>query len=489
MTKLVFHGGVNEIGGNKILLEDKGIKIFLDFGMNFNKHSDFFTEFMPPRKCTCIRDLIGLGLLPKIKGIYRKDYCKHMGLDAKEKASIDGVLVSHGHVDHIGYIHFLRKEIPIHVSPETKAVMELFSRTGAGSYNEYLQVADSFKLIPKKRGDGLKRKTKNDGMGERNINTFEFEKSFKIGHLEIIPLRVDHSLPGATGFIIHTSEGTIIYTGDLRFHGRHKQWSHNFVEKVSNEEPDLLLTEGTRIKENTTGTEEYVQKKSTESIKGKKGLTIVNFPLRDTDRLLTFYNTSVSNNRKLIIEPRQAILLDLLKGVGVDELPSSNDNNIRIFYAKKSWGIIGRKDFPEEHYEKDYQTWEKSHLGAKNIITAEEISKNQEKYVMFMNYFQLNNLFDIIPKKGSVHIRSMCEPFNEDMELDQKRIDNWLKLFGLYPEHKYHASGHASGKHIFEMVEKIKPRTLIPIHTEFPKMFKGKAKNVLVVKGDKEYKI
>jgi len=100
---------------------------------------------------------------------------------------------------------------------------------------------------------------------------------------------------------------------------------------------------------------------------------------------------------------------------------------------------------------------------------------------MFMNYFQLNNLFDIKPNKESVHIRSVCEPFNDDMILDQKRIDNWLKLFGLYPEHKYHASGHASGKHIFEMVEKIKPKTLIPIHTEHPEMFKKFHKNVLFV--------
>ena len=107
MTKLTFFGGVNEIGGNKILLEDKGTKIFLDFGMNFGKHSDFFTEYMPVRKCTSIRDLLELGLLPKMKGIYRKDYCRHMGLDSKEDTSIDGVLVSHGHVDHIGYIHFL----------------------------------------------------------------------------------------------------------------------------------------------------------------------------------------------------------------------------------------------------------------------------------------------------------------------------------------------------------------------------------------------
>ena len=32
MTGITFHGGVKEIGGNKFLVEDKGTKIFMDFG-------------------------------------------------------------------------------------------------------------------------------------------------------------------------------------------------------------------------------------------------------------------------------------------------------------------------------------------------------------------------------------------------------------------------------------------------------------------------
>ncbi|MFB6088544.1 MAG: MBL fold metallo-hydrolase, partial [Candidatus Aenigmatarchaeota archaeon] len=81
MTSLTFYGGIGKIGGNKILLEDGDTKIFLDFGLNFGEHNQYFTEYMPPRKCTSIRDLQFLGLLPKMKGIYRRDYCEHMGLD------------------------------------------------------------------------------------------------------------------------------------------------------------------------------------------------------------------------------------------------------------------------------------------------------------------------------------------------------------------------------------------------------------------------
>jgi ribonuclease J len=480
MVSLTFYGGINKIGGNKILLEDDGTKIFLDFGMNFVEHQDYFTEYMPPRKCNCLNDFIYLGLLPKLKGIYRVDYSKHMGLDYKEDNSIDGVLISHGHIDHVGYIHYLRKNIPIYVSNETKVILELFSRIGASGFEEFTGFKPSFQLISKKRGVGFKRRDARDGLEQRDIRIFKYGKKFKIDNLEILPCRVDHSLPGATGYIIYTSNGTIVYTGDLRFHGRHKEWSYDFVEKSMESDPIVMLSEGTRIKEKTSRTEGYVQKESSKYIKKKEGLAIVNFPIRDTERLITFYNTAIDNSRELILEYRQAMLLDLMKQHGIENLPKSKDENIKIFYPKKSWGLVGRDDFPDEVIKQDYSTWEKNYLDYDNIIFAEEIREKQKKYVMFMNYFQLNNLIDIKPRRGSVHIRSICEPFSEEMELDQKRIDNWLKLFDLYPERRIHSSGHASGPAIFSMIDYINPKKIFPIHTEHPEYFE-KLHNIKVI--------
>ncbi|MFA5406745.1 MAG: MBL fold metallo-hydrolase [Candidatus Nanoarchaeia archaeon] len=487
MVKLSFYGGVREIGGNKILLEDKGTKIFLDFGMNFGDYADYFTEFMPMRKCNSIKDLTTLGLLPDLKGLYRRDYCKHMGVDCKEDNSVDGVLISHSHIDHIGFVHFLRKDIPVYVSPESKAVMELFDTAGAGGFNDYCKFNPSFEFLKKKNGDGLKRRTARDGVEERAIKTFTFDKPFKIGSMNITPCRVDHSLPGATGYIIETSEGNLIYTGDLRFHGRHKYWSDEFVDKARQAEPNIMLTEGTRISSVSARTEEYVENESTKLIKDKKGVVIANFPIRDTDRLLTFYKTAVKNNRTLVIESRQAMLLDFLKAKGETELPDSNDNNIKILTPKKGWGLIGREDVPDEQVLSDYQSWEKEYISRSNVITADEISKNQQKYLVFMNYFQLNNLIDIKPNKDSVHIRSICEPFNEDMELDEKRINNWLNKFNLTPKHQIHASGHASGAHLFKMIEAIQPKTLIPIHTEQPELYKEIHNNVKIIEKNRTY--
>ncbi len=46
--KITFYGGIHEIGGNKFLVEDRGTKVFLDFGMQVGKVNQYFGEFVQP---------------------------------------------------------------------------------------------------------------------------------------------------------------------------------------------------------------------------------------------------------------------------------------------------------------------------------------------------------------------------------------------------------------------------------------------------------
>jgi ribonuclease J len=83
--------------------------------------------------------------------------------------------------------------------------------------------------------------------------------------------------------------------------------------------------------------------------------------------------------------------------------------------------------------------------------------------------WEINQLSDV-EVEGSIWIKSSCEPFCEEMELDEERKRNWLEHFGI-PEYSAHASGHASGEEIREMIRKISPEKVIPIHTEKPDLF------------------
>jgi len=68
MVGLRFYGGVSEVGGNKILLEDGDTRIWLDFGKSFNSGNDYYTGYLQPRGITGLKDFFEFDMLPKIEG-------------------------------------------------------------------------------------------------------------------------------------------------------------------------------------------------------------------------------------------------------------------------------------------------------------------------------------------------------------------------------------------------------------------------------------
>ena len=150
MTDINFYGGVDEIGGNKILVKDNNSSLFLDFGMSFSIANKYFSEFLQPRKANGILDFTEFGLLPKVKGIYREDYLNHCGLTSDSEPSVDGVLISHAHMDHSAYIHHLREDIPIYITSESYLILKTLEDTGSTSFGEMLNLKKSFNLTPKK---------------------------------------------------------------------------------------------------------------------------------------------------------------------------------------------------------------------------------------------------------------------------------------------------------------------------------------------------
>ena len=74
-TTVTFYGGVNEIGGNKILIQDKDTKIFFDFGMSFTAKKQFYSPpFLSPKNEKSLQEL---GILPKIDASTRLTQLRH----------------------------------------------------------------------------------------------------------------------------------------------------------------------------------------------------------------------------------------------------------------------------------------------------------------------------------------------------------------------------------------------------------------------------
>ena len=115
-TMLTFYGGVNEIGGNKILIQDKNTRVFFDFGMSFAMKKQFYSPpFLSPKSEKSLQEL---GILPKIKGVYKFD---------RSSTKIDAVFISHGHLDHSAYLSFIKREIPVYCGETTRTILQALS--------------------------------------------------------------------------------------------------------------------------------------------------------------------------------------------------------------------------------------------------------------------------------------------------------------------------------------------------------------------------
>lgn len=473
MPSLTFYGGVGEIGGNKILLEDGGKRIWFDFGMSFAQSGRYFAEFLQPKKYDGVLDFLEMNLLPGLSDMgafYREDYLSHAAMETWDKAAYDAVFLSHAHADHSSYIHFIRREIPIYASEVTRQILAAIETTSSSGFTDFLTFKETFKLTPKKSGEGQMRLIGEKARVARDFRVIGEGVRVVIGDMAIEALAVNHSLPGALGFVIHTSRGAIAYSGDLRFHGYGGDLSRRFVERAAEAEPIALICEGTRINEMESLTEQDIQDRAGKVVQQTKNLAIVNYPWKDIERMRSFYEVAKASKRRLVVSLKQAYLLKMLEGTDA-QAPSLDDDHVAIYIDRKSWGLVTKPDYPRNIVEQDYEYWEREFLDHPNRVTCEDIHRHQSDFIIRIDFFALADLIDLRPEEGSCYIRSVTEPLDEEAEIELWRVENWLRHFGLYPYEQIHASGHASGPEIKQLIQDIGPKLVFPVHTEHPEVF------------------
>ena len=158
-VKITFLGGLNEIGKNITLFECDDDMFLLDCGMAFPDG-----------------DMLGVDLvIPDFTYLERN------------KDKIRGVVLTHGHEDHIGAVPYLLRKmnLPIYGTSLTLGFV-------------------SSKL----KEHGLQSKAK--------LNVVKAGQRIKLGKISIEFIHVNHSIPDAVGVAIHTSAGTIVHTGDFK---------------------------------------------------------------------------------------------------------------------------------------------------------------------------------------------------------------------------------------------------------------------------------
>ena len=505
MVQLTCYGGVGQIGGNQFLLEDGEARLFFDFGTPYGQRNRFYEEYLKPRGAFGLLDPLTMGLLPHLRGLYRQDMEQGQP-DLWDRLSgspsyrdlrdvdINGVLVSHAHMDHTGYISFLRPDIPVITSPLTAFIAKAIQDSGRSDFESEVVYAIP-KVISKSGllGAGPYKKSPaeqrpfqlfgstgltldanqfwQDTPGARPLDAVPLRPASRVGGLEVRCWPVDHSVPGASAFAVKTSVGWVAYTGDLRLHGSHGDLTRQFIKELKALRPFALLCEGTRADLGHEGepnyTEQDVRERARRELRGATGLVIGDFGPRNIERLLIFADLAREAGRALVVLPRDAYLL-MAANLVDPSIPSVLSVPDLLVYDEPRLSL---------------DRWERAirHECQSRLVGPAHVQQHQNQYVMAFSFYDLDQLPTIKPGPGSLYIYSSHEAFSEELQMDFRRLRAWLEHFGMRwvglpleelgwgvpPEQQgLHASGHADGESLLEAVEEVAPQVMIPIHAE-----------------------
>jgi ribonuclease J len=579
-ANLTFYGGVGEIGGNKILLQTEDGTVLLDFGRRMNEYGKYFSDYLQARSKNALRDLLRLGILPKIDGIYTpylvdmtvlfedEDVAKKVPLKEAldywrtldvcpcnpEHPAVDGVFITHAHFDHIQDVSFLDPSIPVYCTEKTKVLAKAMTDVSpSGVDDQYYKLSKESTIKQKpptyktlcpgecafcedkeeEHPIVMDPKTKFSFTYDiaPQYRTFNTALEGKIKGIKYKLIPVGHSVPGACSVLLTLPDGKrILYTGDVRFHGAGEVSVEGYVKSVGGP-VDVLITEGTRVNSDNVLTEEQVGKDITADIGRCGGLVLINFGWKDLTRFNTVYEAAKANGRTLVISPKLAYLLyemycsfpgefqdpramanlkvylrregDLLYSkVDYDKWKigylnfhgrnvSKDDRNlVRIAERLGVGGEVGNPKNPlpatcngEPYDYKEIYSLANAHL--EHGVRAYQIRQNPKQHVLMFSFWDANELFDLIPIDGNHktrYISASTEPFSEEMDIDERKMVQWMDFFhidcdfevdqeGERAFRRRHVSGHASKPELKELITKINPTKIIPVHSNYPQLF------------------
>ncbi|MHA1782084.1 MAG: MBL fold metallo-hydrolase, partial [Promethearchaeota archaeon] len=419
------------------------------------------------QKFESIDELIRLGLLPNefylpIDNLYTRlrPSLKNNDKFQDPPSNLDGILISHPHKDHYLGLSFVNRTIPIYTGLVTKRIILAFNKTSKISIDNYY--------------NGL------------NWKTFRTGDLINIKGLKIVPYHVDHSIPAAYGFIIYSSSGPIVYTGDFRMHGPLSHMSKEFINEIKSHQIfiskgkptdqqlkqlsshgiKLLIIEGTKICKSTIESENLVEKNLLSLFENNPfDYIIVKYDRIDWDRFRTISSIAKKYNWKFIIDEKDAYFYYLLNQDEIYETMKNpniiNDDHILIIKfgnARFKW---------QEEIRQALYTQDKGF----RFIDYRQIKDMKEKFFIYMNWLNENIIKNLNPNSMGMFISSNLDPYAEEFFDNTDKFYNRFLELGI-PTYKIHASGHAAPHDIINFVKQVKPENLIPIHTSHKKFFK-----------------
>lgn len=383
--RIIHLGGVEEIGRNMSMIEYKDSIVIVDCGVQFTETHTPGIDF----------------ILPNTR--YLEEH----------KHKIKGVLVTHGHLDHIGSIPYIMPRI--------------------GNPQIYARLFTSLMI--------RKRQEEFPHLSPLTINVIEKEDSITLGDLKVRFFGVTHAIPDSMGIMIETPYGDIIHTGDLRLEHNDNIPTDDEVERYKvfeNRKTLLLMADSTNCENPGFSISDTVVYKNIEAIiRDTASRLIISTFASQVERMLFMLETAEKYGKKVVVEGRS-----MKTNIEISKLA----NMLKI----RPETIISLEEmsrYPE------------------NKIVILATGQQGEEFAALGRIANKTHKFIRLTPKDTILMSSSVVPGNERavQALKDKLSRQGAHLIH-YKTSDVHSSGHANADELLWIHRKIHPKFFIPVH-------------------------
>lgn len=268
--KIIPLGGLGEIGKNCTLIECDDEILMIDCGFAFPEYEMFGIDLVIP-DFTYIREN-----MHKLKGL----------------------IITHGHEDHIGGVPYLLQEVnvPVYASPLSMGLIEhKLEENGLFCDKHVIKAGDVF----------------------------------SVGHFKVEALQTNHSIADALAFSVKFPGGHVVHTGDFKIDYSPldgKVIDLNRFSQLGAEGVDVLLCDSTNVTRSGFTPSEAVVRKSIDEIfdNNDKRVIIATFA-SNVHRIKYIIESSIKHHRRIAISGRSMEkVMNLAKSLGyLDDIPEA----------------------------------------------------------------------------------------------------------------------------------------------------------------------
>ncbi len=424
---LTIHRGSKQIGGSCVELRSaSGDRILLDVGMPLTQPDG--SDWPRGTMTRPGEELRRKGVLPDIDGLY-----------AGSSPEVSALVLSHAHLDHHGLAHHVHPDIPVY---------------GSRGTIEMLRASKLF--VPDAAVPAKLRELPNPG-------------TVSIGSFSVRSIPVDHAAPDSRALLVEADGQRLLYSGDLRAHGRQR---HLFDELPETAGPiDVLVLEGTTVGQpqgsHGFADEAEVEIRLTELLRHDGGLVVVIASGQNIDRAVSVYRAARAASRELVIDPYQAYVLMTLRDV-CPEAPQFDSTSVRVKFIPYHVAKL-----------KDAGFWDLAcKMSRAGKVSLEQLAANPSGFVYLAR------------SSGATVklLRSLARTTRPTVVWSQwsgylKKggpVPSFCDNYGIEP-YIIHSGGHAHPEDLADLARRLHARAVVPIHTEASSQFAAFIPNVRVV--------